>query len=122
MKQKESGITVLTRLLAVLEREKEILIKSEANKLDDIVKEKENFLQELPNCNFEEAEQADVKELVHLIQQLQETNLMLTQQTLRLQDTILSAISKGAKHSGNTYSSKGRHTAASQASLLNQSL
>lgn len=122
MNKENLNVGKLTDLLHILKREKEALIKNEGTKIEAIVKEKEIFLSELPDVDFSKTNQADIKTIVKEIRELQETNLMLTKQTLAFQEVLLSAISKGIKQSGNTYSNKGQHTAREQASLLNQSL
>lgn len=121
-KKNQEDLAELNRLVTLLNKEKEALINNEASKMEAIVKEKEVFLLELTNADFSNVDASELKKVMKKIRELQETNLMLTKQTLAFQETLMSAISKGIKQSGNTYSNKGQHSSTSQASLLNQSL
>lgn len=122
MSQLDSIFKTLTDFIALLKKEKEALIQDDAEKVMEIVAEKQAFLEVLETIQPEGFDVEALKEPLTEIKQLQETNLMLTKTALQFQETVLKAITKTVKSSGNTYSKKGRYSGNEQATLINQSL
>ena len=118
----QTAITFLTDFLQLLETEKEALMKNDGSAIITIVKEKEVFVEAFPTMDFKNVDQKEVTRLVGDIRQLQETNLLLTKQSLRFHETVMEALSQGAQKNGKTYSKQGQKTGLDQANLLNQSL
>ena len=122
MSQQKSVFNLLTEFVDLLKSEKEALIHNDAEKVVAIVTQKQTFLEILETLTPASFDDASLKEPLAEIKQLQETNLMLTKTALQFQETVLKAITKTVKSSGNTYSKKGYYKGNEQATLINQSL
>lgn len=122
MSQMKSIFETLTEFITLLKKEKEALIQNDAEKVTAIVAEKQAFLELLETLKPEDFDAEALAEPLAEIKELQETNLMLTQTALQFQETVLKAITKTVKSSGNTYSKKGHYNGNEQATLINQSL
>lgn len=122
MSQQKSVFNLLTEFVDLLKSEKEALIHNDAEKVVAIVTQKQTFLEVLETLTPASFDDASLKEPLAEIKQLQETNLMLTKTALQFQETVLKAITKTVKSSGNTYSKKGYYKGNEQATLINQSL
>lgn len=122
MSQQKNVFNLLTEFVDLLKNEKEALIHNKAEKVVEIVTQKQTFLEVLETLTPDSFDDASLKEPLAEIKQLQETNLMLTKTALQFQETILKAITKTVKSSGNTYSKKGYYKGNEQATLINQSL
>ena len=122
MSQEINILALLSDFIELLKSEKKALIQNDAEKVVEIVSEKQVFLEQLetlsPNSFADEVLKSPLAEIKHL----QETNLMLTKTALQFQETILKAITNTVKSSGNTYSKKGYYKGNEQATLINQSL
>jgi chlorite dismutase len=114
---------VLRELLKVLEEEKQVLIKSDAAALAQIV-EKKNVLAgrigEFKGMDF--SGDSELKDLAEQIGLLQETNLLLTKQALSYQEQILKALAKNNTSRYSTYSSKGQMNGQKEVSIVDQSV
>lgn len=122
MSQQKNVFNLLTEFVDLLKNEKEALIHNEAEKVVEIVTQKQTFLEVLETLTPDSFDDASLKEPLAEIKQLQETNLLLTKTALQFQETVLKAITKTVKSSGNTYSKKGYYKGNEQATLINQSL
>ncbi|MFL2104979.1 flagellar motor switch protein [Desemzia sp. FAM 23991] len=122
MSQQKSIFNLLTEFVDLLKSEKEALIHNDAEKVVEIVTQKQTFLEILETLTPASFDDASLKAPLAEIKQLQETNLMLTKTALQFQETVLKAITKTVKNSGNTYSKKGYYKGNEQATLINQSL
>lgn len=122
MSQMKSIFESLTDFITLLKKEKEALIQNDAEQVTAIVAEKQVFLHLLQSLKLEDFDTKALEEPLAEIKQLQETNLVLTKTALEFQETILKAITKTVKSSGNTYSKKGHYNGNEQATIINQSL
>ncbi|MGX7393791.1 flagellar motor switch protein [Carnobacterium mobile] len=122
MNAQQEVFDTLKEFKQVLLAEREALIKNDSTKVVELVEKKQLFLEKLPELNPAGLKKEDLTGLAEEIKQLQQTNLLLTQQALQYQETVMEAITKGVKNSSTTYSKKGNYTAADQASLIDQSL
>ena len=121
MKTSEQVLTYLEQLKDVLLKEKKILIENDGAKLPEIITEKETLMVALSAISDEDVEIDKLNVLSHEIKALQETNLMLTEQSMRYAETMLGHIKKAAKQNS-TYSKKGTFDQTKKSTLLDQSL
>ncbi|NLU36684.1 MAG: flagellar protein FlgN [Clostridiales bacterium] len=135
-------IHVLENLLACLEREKAALIKEDAKTLLDIIEEKKNYMGLLdqvekkreeiyPGLNLTRLKEAGlltdelkeagerIRELVKSIEELQETNQLLTRQSLLYVNKMISIL-KGSQKS--TYDEQGKLDQEGKNTFLDQSI
>lgn len=111
----------LEQLKAVLLKEKTILIKNDGEKLSDIIDEKETIIQALSTVDDTDVEMDALNVLLREIKALQETNVMLTEQSMRYAEAMLTHIKTFAKQN-NTYSKKGTFAQTKMSTLFDQSL
>lgn len=116
-------VAALKELIKILSEEKNVLIKSDANTLEKIVLKK-NELILLIDAEKKLGVVADeeVRLLGAEIQRLQETNLLLTRQSLAYQEEILKALAKSNTSKFNTYSAKGSMSNEKEVRLIDQSV
>lgn len=112
--------TLLKDFIQLLNAEKEALINNDGASIQDIVSQKEDFISWLNEASADELDRETLIPLVNEVNELQETNLMLTQQAYNYTETVLSAFKKAANKNV-TYSKDGK-AKASSSNLLNQSL
>lgn len=117
----ESILDILKALKEILVEEKEALIKNEGNAIQEIVSKKEAIIEELKNAEIENSNKEETRQLVGEIQELQETNAMLTQQAMNYTSVFLSAFQKEAQKN-TTYSKEGSYEKTKNSSILDQSL
>lgn len=113
----------LGKLYKILQTENVALINNKGEEIEKIVEIKEQLAKELEAHNINEIDQVD-EETLSLIKEiinLQETNLMLTQQAMSYTNTFLSALQKEAQKNI-TYSEKGNTKEDGSSGLLNRSL
>lgn len=122
MKASQNSLALLKEFSGILHREKEALLKNDGATIEALVQEKQRFLEILPTVDFADSDRAEIERNVKAIQQLQETNLLLTKQALSYQETIMDALAQGAKKSSATYSKKGQYQAVERANLIDHSL
>lgn len=116
-----NGIALLEQFCQLLEQEREVLRRNDGAALTEIVAQKQQFLEALPEVRLNETESAEAESIVARIRQLQGTNLLLTKQALKFQESVRKAIQKEIVTAG-TYSKYGQHTKNQQQYLLNHSL
>lgn len=113
----------LNSIIELLKLEKEVLIKDDKEKIEEIINKKNQYIEDLEEFKGIDMEKDDsVIKLIKEINQLQQTNLLLTEQALSYQNLILDSISKNIKSTSNTYSSKGNYESKSKASLIDESI
>lgn len=122
MKTQTQVIETLKKFRDVLLEEKEALITNDSAKVVAVIAEKETFMEVLPTLDSTGLKKEDLSEIVTEIKNLQETNLLLTQQALQYQEKMMEAITDSAKTSGSTYSKNGHYSAEKQATIIDQSL
>lgn len=123
MKTNKKLVNKLNLLVSLLKEEREALIKSDGDKVAEIVKKKENIIEDLSTFKgLDIREDKIIMELIKEIDSLQEMNLLLTKQALSFQNALLESISKGVKASLNTYSAKGNYESNNKTGLVDQSV
>ncbi|GAJ26345.1 flagella synthesis protein FlgN [Liquorilactobacillus sucicola DSM 21376 = JCM 15457] len=101
MKESEFQLQ-LAAFLRLLKKEKNFLIKDQAEKLVELVKQKEKYV---PILNgYQGAASPKTKELAAQIQVQQDENMLLTKQALSYQKMLMTAIKDNIKAPGATYS------------------
>lgn len=119
MEQDRQLQQLLRKFIGLLKKEKKALIKNDGQRVSQLVKEKEAFVALL--AAFEPTENAEVRTLALRIRDLQEDNLLLTEQALSYHDMFLSAVTQGLKKTNSTYSRQGSLSGQEDVSLINQS-
>lgn len=121
MTKTEQIIDQLTQLKNLLEKEKAILINNQGSELAQVLREKEELLVSLSAFSEEGVDLKQLSSLSREVKALQETNLMLTEQSIRYTETMLEHIKKSAKQN-HTYSKKGTFDQTKKSALVDQSL
>ncbi|MDZ7835740.1 MAG: flagellar export chaperone FlgN [Alkalibacterium sp.] len=111
----------MEQLKSLLLKEKDVLIANQGAKLIEIIQEKEDIMLRLAAFDEKDVEMAKLDVLSREIKQLQETNLVLTEQSMQFTDTMLNYIKKAANEN-KTYSKKGTYEKSKKSTLLDQSL
>ena len=120
----------LDSLLKLLQEEKEALIHNDVVKVSKIVEKKNEYIEKLAVSStiLEEAkdvipstvEVSPLLQLINEIKIIQETNLLLTKQSLSYQNGLLESISKSIQNTSNTYSAKGNYQRINNIGLIDQ--
>lgn len=128
---------VLIQLKEILIEEKQVLIHNDGRALNDLVNKKENLLERLDETEKIRIEKyqdkkidkieiplhekypvkrlrEEVKKLFLEVQENQKINLMLTQQAIDYQDTMMDIIKDAIEKSGDIYGEKGKMTSNQQ--------
>lgn len=114
---------ILKELTKVLTLEKEVLIKNDAMTLISIVERKNLLIGQMEafsGTDFSGNE--EIQKMIRAIENLQETNLILTRQALSYQNEILKALAKTNTSKHNTYSANGQLNAQKEVSIVDQSV
>lgn len=90
----------LASFLSLLKKERKVLIKGDALKLEEILAKKELFVSLFNDYQGEITEK--MRQLISEIQAQQEENLLLTQQAMSFQDMLLDTLKSGIKKANNT--------------------
>lgn len=122
MNKKATARDTLLQFKTLLLDEKDALIKNDSAKVKALVEQKQTFLDILPTLKTEGLKKEDLVEVVEDIKNLQQTNLILTEQALQYQETMMEAITKGVNKGGSTYSKQGDYSSTQQANIIDQSL
>jgi len=122
MKKETNMLPLLEEFHALLVKEKEALIKNNGEEIQQIVKEKETFVVALEKAYVPEEQVNLLVPLLEEIRQLQETNLLLTQQSLEFVGQFIESIQKEAQKQSKTYSKKGGYQKTQETAFLDQSL
>lgn len=138
----------LKTLLKLLQEEKEALLHNDAIKVAEIVDKKNEIIEKLTqirdnetsphpsdviptemavNCTpelipteYTKVGGSPLLDMVQEINTLQETNLLLTKQSLSFQNILLESIAKNLQSMSNTYSSKGSYEKTNNIGLIDQ--
>lgn len=117
----------LNSLLKLLKEEKEALIHNDASKIPELVEKKNEYVEVLSQYNLSQKdvtltkeEESQLVKLVEEINLIQETNLLLTKQSLSYQNSLLEAIAKNIQNTSNTYSAKGDYQKSNNIGLVDQ--
>ncbi|RBP70126.1 FlgN protein [Alkalibaculum bacchi] len=113
----------LKSILTLLHEEKEALIHNDGNAIAQIVESKKSYIEELSNLKgLDIQDNNKIMAIIEQINELQETNLLLTKQALRFQNNLLESMSKNVQGSTNTYSPKGSYESKNTINLIDQSV
>lgn len=121
MNETEQILSLMTELKHVLEEEKNILIHNKGKQVAEIVQKKEKLMEQLSKYSEENVRVQDLLPLSQEIKELQETNLLLTQQSLAYSEMLFQNIQKNAQKQ-NAYSKKGTLEQSQAAAFLDESL
>lgn len=94
--------TKLRLFIKILKREQKFLVFDDGVSLNGLVPQKEDFLPIFDNYTGQIGQQT--KSLIQEIRELQETNLLLTQQALAYQKKMMDTIQHSLTSQENTYS------------------
>lgn len=116
-------IKELKALIGILQEEKEALLNNKGHEVALLVEKKKEYIErlaEFKGLDIESNQRA--MNLISQINQLQETNLLLTKQALSYQDVLIESIAKNINATHSTYSQKGGFNKPSSANLVDQSV
>ena len=114
---------ILKELTKVLALEKEVLVKNDAMTLISIIEQKNLLIGQMEaykGMDFSGNE--GIREMISTIENLQETNLILTRQALTYQNEILKALAKTNTSKHNTYAANGQLNVQKEVSIVDQSV
>lgn len=121
MSETDQVLSVMNELKVLLEDERETLIQNNGEHLVEIVQEKEELLERLAEFDEKNVNVNELLSLSHDIKEIQETNLLLTQQSLAYTEMLLQNIQKNSQKK-NAYSKKGTFEKSEEATFLDESL
>lgn len=120
----------LNSLLKLLQEEKEALIHNDVFKIAELVEKKNEYIEILsrftsdgflnPSSGGVPSPPTPLRKLVDEINSIQETNLLLTKQSLSYQNFLLESLSKNIQNMSNTYSAKGNYQNINNIGLIDQ--
>lgn len=123
----------LNSLLKLLQEEKEALIHNDVLKVAELVEKKSELIEKISKLEVipapaEESahviptvvEESPLLKIINEINSIQETNLLLTKQSISYQNVLLESISKNIQNMSNTYSAKGNYQKANNTYLYDQ--
>lgn len=111
----------LNKLVELLKSEKEALIKNDGPTVAEIVEKKMSIMEELEKMDMESIGKDEVTgRLVHEIQELQETNLLLTKQALKYHENLMESIVANIGKAGTTYSHDGGYSKQEPSGFVDQ--
>ena len=95
METRQNGLSLLLALKETLQREKQALVANDSAAFENIVTEKQAFLNLLKEASFEDCDRLTVEKEASEIKELQECNVLLTRQAISYHDSVLDALSEG---------------------------
>lgn len=123
MNEVKKLIGVLKELTKALTLEKEVLIKNDAMTLISIVERKNLLISQMEAFSgMDFSGNEEIRKMILTIENLQETNLILTRQALSYQNEILKALAKNNTSKHNTYSANGQLSTQKEVSIIDQSV
>lgn len=123
MNEVKKLIGVLKELTKALTLEKEVLIKNDAMTLISIVERKNLLVSQMEAFSgMDFSGNEEIRKMILTIENLQETNLILTRQALSYQNEILKALAKNNTSKHNTYSANGQLSIQKEVSIIDQSV
>lgn len=121
MSKTEQVLAKMIKLKEVLVEERAVLIQNDGEKLLEIISTKEEIMLNLSDFSEDEIDVDQLTEITGDIKELQETNLMLTEQSMSFTEQLISSIQKNVTKK-NTYSKTGTFEKSGQTAFLDQSL
>lgn len=121
MSRTDDVLSLMNELKDLMEREKHVLIENDGAQLFEILEEKDSIIEKLTTFDDENVELEKLSDLSREIKELQETNLMLTEQSMAYTEVILNNIQKNAQKK-NAYSKKGTIEKSDRPTFLDESL
>lgn len=119
----KSLINLLTSMTDLLIEEKEALINNDGDRINDIVSQKNIFIKELEKYGGKNlSKDREVVRMIKEIDQLQETNLMLTNQAMAYNNLFLDALKDITKDRTSGYSKDGKLAETRNKSIVDQSV
>lgn len=118
---KNKIINHLEHLKTLLLEEKDALIHNNSKKITEIVSQKQAVVESIEAIEVLPENKEEISALVQAVQQLQETNAILTEQAIQYTQTFLSSLQQAAQKN-TTYSKEGSIKKDSQIDILDQSL
>ena len=116
-------IAVLKKLLGLLEEEKIALINNDGLKVAELVEAKIEIIVDIEQLGIKNAlDDNRVISLIEQIDELQETNLLLTKQALKYQEVMMESIAKNLSNTSGTYEQKGSHNKEQSINFVDQSV
>ncbi|MDY0235517.1 MAG: hypothetical protein RBR71_05785 [Gudongella sp.] len=123
MKTLNSLIAILKKLLGILEDEKVALINNDGLKVAELVQIKIKITEEIEQLGIKNAlDDNRVTSLIEQINEIQETNLLLTKQALRYQEVMMESIAKNLSNKSGTYQQKGSYDKEQSINFVDQSV
>lgn len=101
--------TKLRQFIKILKREQKMLINDDGEALNELVPQKEDFLPVFNGYTGELGQQT--QQLIKDVQELQQTNLLLTQQAIAYQQKMMETIQHSLEKKETTYN-KNAYTKA----------
>ncbi|MEC6747103.1 hypothetical protein VXN63_01000 [Marinilactibacillus sp. XAAS-LB27] len=121
MSKTEQVLAKMFKLKEVLVEERAVLIQNDGEKLLELISTKEEIMLSLADFNEDEIDVDQLAVVTGEIKELQETNLMLTEQSMSFTEQLISSIQKNVTKK-NTYSKTGTFEKSGQTAFLDQSL
>ncbi|MFC6465703.1 flagellar export chaperone FlgN [Marinilactibacillus sp. GCM10026970] len=121
MSKTEQVLAKMIELKEVLSEERAVLIQNDGERLLELISTKEEIMLSLADFDESEIEIEQLTAITGEIKELQETNLMLTEQSMRFTEQLISSIQKNVTKK-NTYSKTGTFEKSGQTAFLDQSL
>lgn len=116
-------VRLLESMVDLLEEEKLALINNDGEKINEILASKNEFIKDLEEYSNENlANEEEIVDLVNKIRELQETNLMLTNQAIRYNNFLLDLVKDMTKDKTGGYSKDGKITESSNKNIVDQSV
>ncbi len=114
---------ILEGLIQLLKEEKDSLVQNDGNRVKEIVLEKERYIDRISEFKGMDIERdREIMGLIEEINSLQELNLLLTNQALSYQNSILESILNNVNGLANTYSANGNYEKENNINLIDQSV
>lgn len=109
-------------LLRILSNEKKALISNNADKIVQLVEKKTEFVDKLDKYKgLDIATDEEAMKLIAEINEIQETNLMLTKQAHSYNEVLMDSIAKNI-NKNNTYSPYGSSNKSNNVNFIDQSV
>lgn len=121
MSRTEEVLSLMNTLKDYLVEERTVLINHDGERLLELVNAKEETMNALAQYDESEIEIEQLNGITLEIKSLQETNVLLTEQSISFTDQLVSNIQKNATKKS-TYSKKGTFDKTGQNAFIDQSL
>lgn len=118
----EDFIKLLDSMMVILKEEQEALVENDGERIIEIVEQKEKFIKKLEDHKgLNIAENKKILKIIEEINEMQEINLMLTNQALNFNNVFLDALKEATEHGVSSYSADGKISKAKK-NIINQSV